>query len=68
VIEVGDFVRHPTLGRRRVVAADPHSASLQGQRVCMEVYTDDNLWGGWVWVSDHPGSLSTVALQRNEQT
>lgn len=55
---VGDEVVHPTLGRRRLVAVDERSPDLKGQRVCIEVFHADHVWGGWAWLPDTPSDLS----------
>lgn len=57
-VAVGEYVIHPTLGRRRVLGAHDHQAKLGGQRICIETHASDEVWGGWVWLPDNPSPYS----------
>jgi hypothetical protein len=61
-VAVGDTVQYARFTRRVVAVQEPIGNS---QSVCIEVFADDNVWGGWISVPAEPSSgLSARVVAR----
>lgn len=61
-VEVGDYVIHPTMGRRRVMAVGHRGHRTTS--ICIEVFREDNVWGGWCDLPHIPSS--SLSIRRDE--